>query len=113
MVPKVKPTMWGHFLPKSNSWEELSLEYYYLKSLLIEKYGNPSDVSEYFEGGEPAVGPLKVINIELGLCHYSSRFTIPGGTANLLIGYMNDSCLVFLYYHDGETWNHQSAINDI
>lgn len=54
----------GVVFPARDNWSSLEGDYEHLKSMLTEKYGEPSDVVEKFQGyGDPQTDQEKWINI--------------------------------------------------
>lgn len=72
--------------PESDTWELLSTNYFNLKQLLTEKYGQPSVVVEKFIGaGEPKDDSSKLFAVYLNNCKYHSTYELTNGTIKLSI----------------------------
>ena len=102
--------------PEQDSWSALSSNYFNLKELLSQKYGQPSDSREEFQSHTPDNDGSKMTAVELGYCKYYSTYETENGTIQLSIdtkGYKN--CFVTLAYFDkinGEKIK-QEALNDL
>lgn len=60
-------------LPEQDKWSGLSSNYFELKQMLIEKYGNPKDVVEKFDGNsEPKDDKSKMYQVMFDRCKYYS-----------------------------------------
>lgn len=87
--------------PEREDWSSLSNNYFSLKELLTEKYGEPTENSEKFQSYTPDSDGSKMTQVLLGACEYFSIYEIDKGTIQLSI--KNDgvhSCNVTLAYFD-------------
>ena len=103
--------------PESSKWSTLSSNYFYLKELLTEKYGEPSEIVEKFNTYiEPKDDNEKIHEVKMNRCKYYTNFELENGTIQLSIG--NDeslTCFVMLSYFDkinGQAIR-QHAIDDL
>lgn len=102
--------------PESKTWESLSGNYFHLKELLTEKYGEPSETIEEFESTQPRDDNDKMHAVGMNRCIYHSVFKTENGSIKLSIA--NDSFVasyVALAYYDkanSETIR-QEAIKDL
>lgn len=88
--------------PDCKTWTALSNNYYTLKEMLTEKYGEPADVIEKFQGYlEPRDDNDRMHEVKMDMCKYITTFETPKGSIQLYIGH-NDmsSCYVLLSYFD-------------
>jgi hypothetical protein len=87
--------------PELDSWSSLSGNYFTLKELLTEKYGEPSMNSEKFKGSLLEGDTFKMYKVQSGDCEYYSVFETDNGTIQLSIGSQDNShCFVTLAYFD-------------
>lgn len=88
--------------PERDTWRELSSNYYSLKEMLTEKYGEPADVTEKFQSySEPDNDHLRISAVEFDECKYITTFKTPKGDIQLAIGHKGvSSCFVVLSYFD-------------
>jgi len=87
--------------PEQEDWSSLSNNYFSLKELLTEKYGEPAVSEEKFQSYTPDSDGSKMTQVLLGACKYYSIYEIDKGTIQLSI--KNDgvnSCNVTLAYFD-------------
>jgi len=88
--------------PDCKTWTALSNNYYTLKEMLTEKYGEPADVIEKFQSySEPRDDNGRMHEVKMDRCKYITTFETPKGSIQLYIGH-NDmsSCYVLLSYFD-------------
>ncbi|WP_319415203.1 hypothetical protein [Marispirochaeta aestuarii] len=103
--------------PKSRKWSSLSSNYYNLKELLIEKYGEPSEIVEKFDThSEPKDDNSKMHEVGMDRCKYYTCFELENGTIQLSIendGFL--SSFVMLSYFDKINSDviRQEAIDDL
>lgn len=107
----------GVLFPEKETWSTLSGNYFNLKQMLTEKYGNPSDVSEIFDTRiEPKDDQYKFHEVEFDNCKYYSVWTTDKGEIQLSIDHKGvTSCFVKLVYFDkinGEAIKKQ-ALDDL
>ncbi|MDR3047693.1 MAG: hypothetical protein LBU51_08825 [Bacteroidales bacterium] len=87
--------------PERNTWSLLSSNYFSLKEMLTEKYGNPSEVVEKFDTySEPKDDGSKMTYLKLDQCKYYSIYETDKGSIELSIKQMDMRCLVMLAYYD-------------
>lgn len=88
--------------PERKTWSKLYTNYFSLKQLLIEKYGNPSQNIEKFESySEPKDDQDKMYQVQFDKCKYYSIFTTEKGDIELSIEHDGvTSCYIKLGYFD-------------
>ena len=90
--------------PEQEQWEYLYGDYKYLKELLTEKYGKPSECVERFQsvyGTKPQDNQERMLNVGLDNCTYETHFSVENGEIVLWIGHDGvSSCYVMLSYKD-------------
>jgi len=104
-------------LPNVDNWSALASNYFNLKEMLTEKYGQPSDFTEKFDRySEPRDDGSKMNEVLMDRCKYFSSWQTEKGTIELTIekfDYAN--AFVKLAYFDkinGETIK-KEALNDL
>jgi hypothetical protein len=92
----------GVTFPKQEKWSGLSTNYYDLKQMLIEKYGNPSDELEKFDGYvQPNDDNSKIYEVKLDRCKYYSIWKMDKGEIQLSIDHNSSrDCYIKLLYFD-------------
>lgn len=91
----------GVIFSSRDTWSSLSGNYFDLKSMLTEKYGNPSEVVEKFDGYEPKDDNSKMYKVKFDNCKYYSIWTTDKGDIQLSIDHNSVSdCFVKLLYFD-------------
>lgn len=102
--------------PELKTWSALSLNYFNLKELLIEKYGKPSENVEEFQSYTPEDDSSKLTQVQLGACKYFTTYETPKGNIQLTIEHDGVTrCFVKLAYFDklnGDTIKKQ-ALDDL
>ena len=74
----------GVVFPARKDWSSLEGDYEHLKSMLTEKYGEPSDVVEKFQGyGNPQTDQEKWINLITDNCTWYTIFETENGDIQL------------------------------
>ena len=74
----------GVVFPAREDWSSLEGDYEHLKSMLTEKYGEPSDVVEKFQGyGNPQTDQEKWINLITDNCTWYTIFETENGDIQL------------------------------
>ena len=69
--------------------------------MLTEKYGEPSDCVEKFDGYEPSDDNSKMYEVKLDKCKYYTTFETEKGSIQLSIEHDGViSCYVMLAYYD-------------
>jgi len=102
--------------PEVENWSSLSSNYFNLKEMLTEKYGQPADFKEEFQSYTPENDGSKMSSVQSGHCKYYSIYETEKGTIELSIekgDYPN--AFVKLAYFDkinGETIK-QDALKDL
>ncbi len=103
--------------PESDTWASLSSNYYNLKELLIEKYGEPIENVEKFDTySEPYDDADRIYAVKMDNCKYYTIFETEKGTIQLSIDHDNLlKCFVRLSYFDkiNSTIIRQKAIDDL
>ena len=103
--------------PDQDTWSHLSSNYFSLKELLTEKYGDPSDCVEEFQTRvEPRDDNSKMHEVKMDRCTYYTTYEIEQGTIQLLIAHNSVmSCYVMLAYFDkiNSDLIKNEAINDL
>lgn len=103
--------------PNHETWATLASNYFNLKELLTEKYGEPSEVVEKFDTySEPDDDNSKMHAVGMNNCKYYTTFELENGSIQLSIG--NDgfsSSFVMLSYYDeiNSEKVRQKAIEDL
>lgn len=88
-------------LPESDTWSILSNNYFTLKELLTEKYGEPSEIVEEFVDGEPSNDDMKMLAVKMDKCKYITSYETEKGTIDLSIEHQeSQSCSVLIQYYD-------------
>ena len=88
--------------PNCETWAALSDNYYSLKEMLTEKYGEPADFIEKFQGySEPRDDNDRMYEVKMDRCKYVTTFETSRGSIQLSIGHNSMiSCFVILSYFD-------------
>ncbi|HSD05970.1 hypothetical protein [Flavobacterium sp.] len=88
--------------PEKETWSTLSGNYYDLKQMLTEKYGEPSETLEKFDSySEPKDDGSKMYSVKFDNCKYYSVFETEKGNIELSIKHDGvTSCFVVLAYFD-------------
>lgn len=103
--------------PNRETWTILESNYFNLKELLTEKYGEPSEVVEKFNTSyKPDDDNSKMHEVGMNNCKYYTTFELENGSIQLSIG--NDSfssSFVMLSYYDKINCEkiRQKAIDDL
>ena len=71
--------------PKRENWSSLSENYFNLKELLTEKYGEPSENVEKFQSSTPNDDQSKMHEVRMDRCNYSCNYETDNGTIQLSI----------------------------
>lgn len=90
------------FFPDCKTWGTLSDNYYTLKEMLTEKYGEPAEVIEEFQGySQPDDDNSKMHEVGMDRCKYVTVFGTPKGSIQLEIGHNSFTArFVMLSYFD-------------
>ena len=87
--------------PENVTWSSLSSNYFSLKEMLSEKYGEPSDFVEKFDGSEPRGDESKMYEVKFDNCKYYAVYKTEKGSIRLSIEHDGvTSCFVQLAYRD-------------
>jgi hypothetical protein len=87
--------------PKHDTWSSLSSNYFSLQEMLTEKYGEPSDYVEKFDGSEPRDDRGRMYGVKFDNCKYYTTYETEKGTIQLSIEHDGvTSCYVRLTYWD-------------
>jgi hypothetical protein len=86
--------------PAQESWSLLSSNYFTLKELLTEKYGQPSESIEKFSSFEPDDDGSKLIQVHLDACKYVTTYETEKGSIQLSIKGDHSNAFVILSYFD-------------
>jgi hypothetical protein len=102
--------------PDLEIWSSLSSNYFNLKEMLTEKYGQPAESKEVFQSDTPDNDGSKMTYVQLGHCKYYTIYETDKGTIELSIEQIdNTRTFVKLAYFDkinGETIK-QDALKDL
>jgi hypothetical protein len=86
---------------KRDSWSSLSSNYFSLKEMLTEKYGEPSENVEKFDGySEPNDDGSKMHAVQFDRCKYYAIYETDKGSIELSIESIDMVCFVRLTYFD-------------
>lgn len=88
--------------PDNDTWSTLSGNYFDLKKMLTEKYGEPSDVVEKFDTySQPRDDKSRMYQVGMDRCKYYSIWQTDKGEIQLSIDHNSvTSCFVKLAYFD-------------
>ena len=86
--------------PTQESWSLLSSNYFNLKEMLTEKYGQPFESVEKFSSYEPKDDGSKMIQVHLDACKYVTTYETDKGSIQLSIKGDISSAFVVLAYFD-------------
>lgn len=87
--------------PEQNDWSSLHGNYVNLKDMLIQKYGQPTEVVEVFPSYPSVTNDgLKYTYAQVGECNYKTVFETPKGKVSLYIDKIDSKCFVGLSYTD-------------
>lgn len=87
--------------PKMDKWAQLETCYNRYKSMLSEKYGNPSDCVEHFDNSYVDDDNGRMHELRMDRCKYITMFETDKGSIRLKIEYENFESHVVLSYFDG------------
>lgn len=85
--------------PECETWSDLSSNYFSLKKMLSEKYGNPTDNYEKFENN-PSDDNSKMFEVKMNSCKYYTIYETDKGSIQLSIESSEMICYVSLSYFD-------------
>lgn len=86
--------------PVQESWASLASNYFDLKEMLTEKYGQPSESVEKFPSYEPKDDGSKMTQVHLDACKYVTTYETDKGSIQLSIKGDISSAFVTLAYFD-------------
>ena len=88
--------------PEQETWSSLSSNYYNLKELLTEKYGEPTEIVENFDTySEPDDDRQKMYEVKIDNCKYYTTYELENGSIQISIDHQSVvSCFVRLAYFD-------------
>lgn len=86
--------------PTQESWSSLASNYFNLKGMLTEKYGQPSESVEKFSSYEPKDDGSKMTQVHLDACKYITTYETDKGSIQLSIKGDISSAFVILAYFD-------------
>ena len=88
--------------PEWKEWASLENNYANLKSMLTEKYGEPSECMETFQGyHSPKTDMEKFISLTTNQCTWYTTFSTPKGDIQLSLDEKDiETCFVILRYFD-------------
>lgn len=102
--------------PDCDTWSSLASNYFSLKDMLTEKYGEPVDCMEIFQSDQPDDDNLKMHKVKFDNCKYYTIYKTENGNIELSISHNGViSCYVTLRYFDRINSNviRQEAMNDL
>ena len=88
------------FFPVQENWSSLSSNYFNLKELLTEKYGQPSESVEKFSSYEPKSDGSKMSAVHSDNCKYITTYQTDKGSIQLSINNDDYKAFVALAYVD-------------
>jgi len=91
--------------PKQDTWSSLASNYFNLKEMLTEKYGQPSKSVEKFGSFFQVDDGLKMQLVYSDNCKYVTTYETEKGSIQLSIKSNNSSAFVILTYSDKITGN--------
>jgi len=86
--------------PTQEAWSSLASNYFNLKEMLTEKYGQPSESIEKFSSYEPKDDGSKMSQVHLDACKYVTTYKTDKGSIQLSIKGDISSASVILAYSD-------------
>lgn len=92
----------GVIFPACEDWSSLERDYEHLKSMLAQKYGEPADIVEEFQGRiKPNTNDEKLHQLYMDRCTWYSTFETPKGDIQLSMRKGEyGRYFVFLKYYD-------------
>lgn len=94
--------MVGISFPELYTWESLYANYYYLKSMLTQKYGDPISMETFDTDVQPTDDNERMYQVQQNRCKYYSCFYGLNGLIKLEIQHVLTSSHVSLVYEDSE-----------
>lgn len=88
--------------PENETWSQLYGTYSHLKEMLTQKYGEPEEVNEKFEGySEPTDDNSRMHEVKIDRCKYETSWKTSKGDIKIKINHDGfSSCFVVLSYWD-------------
>ncbi|HIY15094.1 MAG TPA: hypothetical protein H9973_07505 [Candidatus Alistipes cottocaccae] len=108
-------SMIGVIFPSHNDWSSLENDYDHLKSMLTQKYGEPTDVVEQFQGKvSPSTNNEKLHELYMDRCTWQTTFGTTKGDIQLSLqkGDMGEYFVLLKYYDKANTDTVRSAAID-
>lgn len=107
--------MVGVSFPELYTWELLSANYYCLKSMLTQKYGEPVSTETFETDLQPTDDKERMCQVQQNRCKYYSCFFGRNGLIKLEIQHVLTSSYVSLVYEDsGNSYRHFSnSLDDL
>lgn len=103
--------------PNCDQWSQLEGNYKYLKTMLKEKYGEPTDCMEEFQNKLPPTDDSqKIFSLKFDQCTYYTTFKTSKGYIQLSLAQENNTeCFVKLQYWDKINTDavHAKAMDDL
>ena len=103
--------------PKNDTWSGLYSNYSTIKNLLTQKYGEPTDIIEEFQGySNPSDDNERMFRVKFDQCKYICDFVTEKGGIELKIVHDDSlNCFISLLYIDAanESKVQSSAIEDL
>lgn len=100
--------------PKHDDWSSLERDYDQLKSMLMQKYGEPAKVVEQFHGSSPDTNDSKLFALFMDRCTWNTTFETSKGDIQLSIQKeeYGDNFVLLKYYDKINTDIIRSAAMD-
>jgi len=90
--------------PNRDTWSSLSSNYFFLKKMLTEKYGDPdplNSMEEFKSDPQPQDDSSKLYQVKFDNCIYMTTYNTEKGIIQLSIAHIGvTQCFVFLSYFD-------------
>lgn len=87
--------------PSCETWSSLSDNYFTIKDMLSQKYGEPAVCVEEFQSYGPDDDQMKMIYVKSDRCKYQTSFETSKGSIQLSISHQDyENCFVLLEYFD-------------
>lgn len=92
----------GVIFPSHDDWSSLESDYDHLKSMLTQKYGEPADIVEQFQGIiTPKTNNEKLYELKMDRCTWYTTFETSKGDIQLSLQKGDfGQCFVLLKYYD-------------
>lgn len=87
--------------PSCETWSSLSDNYFTIKDMLSQKYGEPAVCVEEFQSYEPDDDRTRMHFVKFDRCKYQTSFETSKGSIQLSISHQGyENCFVLLEYFD-------------